>query len=1693
MAGAATVIHAVGSKVWVKDEAESWVKAEVAKLDGEGGTLIVSTEGSGELRKVKPEDAPLQNVDTRGVEDMTRLSYLHEPGVLWNIKTRYDYDDIYTYTGSILIAVNPFAPLPHIYGPHMMDQYRGADLGDLSPHVYAIADAAYRQMRKELKGQSILVSGESGAGKTETSKLIMKYLAYMGGYMDAAGGSSGGAAPGGGRRRAAQSGRSVEEQVLESNPLLEAFGNAKTVRNNNSSRFGKYVEINFNDAGVISGAAIRTYLLERSRVVSVNNPERSYHIFYQLCDGASAEERARWFLKPAPEFAYLNQSTCFEIPGDSNAEEYERTVSAMSKVGIPAEQREAVFATVAAVLHLGNISFVEGPEPDSSKAAPGSAQEHLRAAAKLLGVDPAGLEHALTTRSRVMREGVIVSPLNVRAAVENRDSLAKVVYAKLFDWLVAAVNAAIGEDPSAAASVGVLDIYGFESFEYNDLEQFCINLANEKLQQHFNQHVFKQEQAEYEREQIDWSYIQFVDNQDVLDLIEGRLGVLDLLDEQCRFPTATHKDLAEKLYGTPSVRDSGRFSKPKLSQTAFTIAHYAGPVTYQTENFLDKNKDFVVAEHQALLEASATPFVRELFAGGEPQAEGEGGKASAPRAAFKFNSVGSQFKRQLGELMAQLHTMEPHYVRCVKPNGLNRPGLFENSNVLHQLRCGGVLEAVRISCAGFPSKRPFPDFVDHFWPLAPELYHTPDLDDRAIAEGVLRASGLEGYQLGTSKVFLRAGQMALLDKQRTEKLSAAATLLQRHARGFLARLHYRQAQAAVLRMQAFARGALARKLVRGLREQRAAVVIQTAWRRHQMRQRYQAVVHTITHLQALWRGVAARAAYAEARRERGALVIQSNWRGAVARGEFAALRGAATTLQNAFRVKAAAAELRHLKSEAREAGKLLEDKKVLETKLKEAQATLELVQGQRNELRQEVKELKAALAEAAAVQQAAAADREAALEAARDEAAAQLRAAQEGAAAAQALLAEAQTAAAAEAARVAGDRGELDKQLKVAQDYIQRLMAEKADLDKRFHGMKDELITRLQNACAQRDEARAQVMELDNRLQKAAADAVKQQDETRKAVAAAAAAAASAPPAAAQPAAPPAAAGAPPAAVGPDGAPLANGDGTVLGSMRKQAGAMLQQAPGYARMLGESLGMAGHPDGAGLGGPEHVPGGYDGRPPHLQETELERKTRELQARDPAAPPHSPAPRGRPARAPPPLALTRRRAAASAAAPQAKQAQLIQEKRKQEEERLLAALAAPMGFHKGKPLAALVVFRACLQWRAFQADRTSVFDRIIQVIGSQIERQQDDNACLAYWLTNTVTLLHLLQRNIKPASGSSGSVKRVAAAAGRSIMGGLFGRQPMGGEASIHGGGVGGFRLVEAKYPALLFKQQLDAFVQKIFPMMRDNVKKAITPMLGHCIHTPRGGHGRGGAALTSRRNSGGAALAGGAGGAGAAADAQSKAWGDILAVFDELLAKLRDNHVPKPLVQALFRQLFSFVNVQLFNQLLLRRECCSFSNGEYVKTGLAQVESWIMERGNEWVGESWDELKFIRQAVTFLVIGNKPKKSLDDITRDLCPVLSIQQLYRISTMYWDDKYNTETVSSEVLGRMKQAMVEHSSSASHSFLLDDDSTLPFAANDILAQMDDKDLYVALPVPDALKGGDGGGSWAFLEKELRFSQM
>ncbi|GMI64513.1 myosin XI A [Hibiscus trionum] len=518
--------------------------------------LIEKLKVVAKASNVNPKDPEFPS---SGVEDMTRLAYLHEPGVLQNLKCRFDMNEIYTYTANILIAVNPFQRLPHLYANNMMEKYKGAALGELSPHPFAIADSAYRQMINEKISQAILVSGESGAGKTESTKMLMQYLAFMGG------------------QNSNTEERSVEQKVLESNPVLEAFGNAKTVRNNNSSRFGKFVEIQFNEWGRISGAAIRTYLLERSRVCQVSDPERNYHCFYMLC-AAPAEDVEKYKLGNPRTFHYLNQSNCIDLDVLDDSKEYLETRRAMDVVGINQAEQESIFRVVAGILHLGNVEFAKGKETDAAEPKDVKSRLHLKTVSELFMCDEKSLEDSLVKRIIVTRGESITKALDPDTAALSRDALAKIVYSKLFDWLVEKINISIGQDPKSKFLIGVLDIYGFESFKTNSFEQFCINLTNEKLQQHFNQHVFKMEQEEYKKEEIDWSYIEFVDNQDILDLIEKKPGgIIALLDEACMFPRSTHETFAEKLYQT--FKDHKRFIKPKLARTDFTICHYAGDVS----------------------------------------------------------------------------------------------------------------------------------------------------------------------------------------------------------------------------------------------------------------------------------------------------------------------------------------------------------------------------------------------------------------------------------------------------------------------------------------------------------------------------------------------------------------------------------------------------------------------------------------------------------------------------------------------------------------------------------------------------------------------------------------------------------------------------------------------------------------------------------------------------------------------------------------------------------------------------------------------------------------------------------------------------------------------------------------------------------------------------------------------------------
>ncbi|MBA0569840.1 hypothetical protein Golob_003541 [Gossypium lobatum] len=1549
----------IGSHVWVEDPGLAWIGGEVIRINGNeihvktvhGKTVVTN------ISKAFPKDT---EAPPGGVDDMTKLSYLHEPGVLQNLATRYELNEIYTYTGNILIAVNPFQRLPHLYDTHMMEQYKGATFGELSPHVFAVGDAAYRAMINEGKSNSILVSGESGAGKTETTKMLMRYLAFLGG-------------------RSGVEGHTVEQQVLESNPVLEAFGNAKTVRNNNS-RCALVIDIE------------------------------------------------RYKLGSPKTFHYLNQSSCYELDGVNDAHEYLATRRAMDIVGINDEEQESIFRVVAAILHLGNINFAKGKEIDSSVVKDEKSRFHLNMTAELLRCDAQSLEDALIKRVMVTPEEIITRSLDPENAVASRDALAKTVYSRLFDWLVDKINVSIGQDPNSKSIIGVLDIYGFESFKCNSFEQFCINFTNEKLQQHFNQHVFKMEQEEYTKEEINWSYIEFVDNQDVLDLIEKKPGgIIALLDEawyaalvnnswfkmiliydrliylvlyfllffplancscayfhQCSmFPKSTHETFAQKLYQT--FKNNKRFIKPKLSRTDFTISHYAGEVTYQANQFLDKNKDYVVAEHQALLTASECSFVRSLF----PPLPEESSKSS------KFSSIGSRFKLQLQSLMETLSATEPHYIRCVKPNNVLKPAIFENFNVIQQLRCGGVLEAIRISCAGYPTRRTFYDFLNRFGLLSPDVLEG-NYDDKVACQLILDKKGLKGYQVGKTKIFLRAGQMAELDARRAEVLGNAARTIQRQIRTYIARKEFISLRGAAISLQSYLRGNMARKIYDELRREAGALNIQKNLRRHIDRKSYLTMRKSAIILQTGLRSMTARNEFRFRKQTKAAIIIQAHWRCYQAYSYYKSLQMAVLVSQCGWRCRVARRELRKLKMAARETGALKAAKDKLEKRVEELTWRLQLEKRLRTDLEetkaQEIAKLQDALHEMQSQVEEAKSmvikEREAARKAIEEappvvketpvivqdtEKINSLTSEVEKLKAL--LLAEKQTAKEAKQAHATEQAKNVDltkkleddgKKVDQLQDSVQRFVTNSMILKINslvdhycFSRISYDYIASFINFLFFpwfRLEEKLSNLESENQV-------LRQQALS----------------------------------MSPTGRALAARPKTTI----------FQRTPENGNVVNEEIKKA---------------------LPNPQLTETEEKPQKS----------------------------------------------LNEKQQENQELLIKCISQDLGFSGGKPVAACLIYKSLLHWRSFEVERTSIFDRIIQTIGASIE-VADNNDLLSYWLSNSSTLLLLLQRTLK-ASGAASLTPQRRRSTSASLFGrmsqvgitfkGLRGSPQTAGFSFLNGrllGGLDDLRQVEAKYPALLFKQQLTAFLEKIYGMIRDNLKKEISPVLASCIQAPR----------TSR-----ASLGKGRSQANAVAQQALIAhWQSIVKTLNNYLKTMRANYVPSFLICKVFTQTFSFINVQLFNSLLLRRECCSFSNGEYVKAGLAELEQWCHDATEEFAGSAWDELRHIRQAVGFLVIHQKPKKTLKEITNDLCPVLSIQQLYRISTMYWDDKYGTHSVSSDVIASMRVKMTEDSNNAvSSSFLLDDDSSIPFSMDDISKSMLQTEVAEIDP-PPLLRGHSG----------------
>jgi myosin-5 len=810
-------------------------------------------------------------------------------------------------------------------------------------------------MLRDQKNQTIVVSGESGAGKTVSAKYIMRYFATRESPDNP-----------GRRRGKADSMSETEEQILATNPIMEAFGNAKTTRNDNSSRFGKYIEILFNKQTDIIGAKIRVYLLERSRLVFQPLKERNYHVFYQLIAGATDAERAELSLKPVEEFSYLNQGSAPVIDGVDDKAEFNATRESLTKVGVPPETQAGIWRLLGALLHIGDIK-ITATRTDSNLSPDEPA---LVKACGLLGIDANSFAKWTVKKQLITRGEKIVSNLTQQSAIVVRDSVAKFIYSSMFDWLVERTNESLATEQILAQAqtfIGVLDIYGFEHFAKNSFEQFCINYANEKLQQEFNAHVFKLEQEEYVREKIDWQFIDFADNQPCIDLIEGKLGVLSLLDEESRLPMGSDEQFVTKLHHNFSGDKHKFYKKPRFGKSSFTVCHYAVDVTYESDGFIEKNRDTVPDEHMEVLKASSNKFLLEVLdvaalirekETASTQSAKPGATMSAGRriAVNRKPTLGGIFKASLIELMHTINSTDVHYIRCIKPNEAKAAWQFDGPMVLSQLRACGVLETVRISCAGYPTRWTYEEFALRYYMLVRSNAWTPEIRDMAsailkMALGAGKNDGTDKYQMGLTKIFFRAGMLAFLENLRTARLNDAAIMIQKNLRAKYYRRIYLEMREAVVSVQSLARGFMARERADEARQVKAATTIQRVWRGSKVRKEFLIIRKSVIAFQAQAKGRLLRQAIMDRQWLRAALICQRSWRSQRMMREWREKRKSVVVIQKLWRGKQARKQYKVLRAESRD---LKNISYKLENKVVELTQTLGSMKEQNKSLKSQV-------------------------------------------------------------------------------------------------------------------------------------------------------------------------------------------------------------------------------------------------------------------------------------------------------------------------------------------------------------------------------------------------------------------------------------------------------------------------------------------------------------------------------------------------------------------------------------------------------------------------------------------------------------------------------------------------------------------------------------------------------------------
>ncbi|KAF4087863.1 hypothetical protein AMELA_G00076180 [Ameiurus melas] len=778
---AQTRIFDMKKECFVCDPEEEYIKATIISRDGDKVTCNTSKGSTVTVKEcdVHPQNPPKFDK----IEDMAMFTFLHEPAVLFNLKERYAAWMIYTYSGLFCVTVNPYKWLP-VYNQEVVGAYRGKKRTEAPPHIFSISDNAYQYMLADRENQSVLITGESGAGKTVNTKRVIQYFASI-----AAGGTA--------KKDTCDKKGTLEDQIIQCNPALEAFGNAKTIRNDNSSRFGKFIRIHFGATGKLASADIETYLLEKSRVTFQLKAERDYHVFYQILSQRKPELLEMLLITANPyDYAFISQGET-QVASIDDGDELMGTDEAFDVLGFTQEEKNSIYKLVGAIMHFGNMKFKQKQREEQAEA---DGTEDADKSSYLMGLNSADLIKALChPRVKVGNEWVTKGQ-SVQQVYYAVGALSKSVYEKMFLWMVVRINQSLETKQPRQYFIGVLDIAGFEIFDYNTFEQLCINFTNEKLQQFFNHHMFVLEQEEYKKEGIEWEFIDFgMDLQACIDLIEKPMGIMSILEEECMFPKASDTTFKAKLYDN-HLGKSANFQKPRIvkgkPEAHFSLVHYAGIVDYNIFNWLVKNKDPLNETVVGLYQKSTMKLLSILFANyAAADAESSGKTKEKKKKGSSFQTVSALHRENLNKLMTNLRSTHPHFVRCIIPNETKTPGAMDNPIVMHQLRCNGVLEGIRICRKGFPNRVLYGDFKQRYRILNPAAIPEGQfIDSRKGAEKLLGSLDIDHsqYKFGHTKVFFKAGLLGLLEEMRDDRLSLIITGIQARVRGLLSRMDFQK-------------------------------------------------------------------------------------------------------------------------------------------------------------------------------------------------------------------------------------------------------------------------------------------------------------------------------------------------------------------------------------------------------------------------------------------------------------------------------------------------------------------------------------------------------------------------------------------------------------------------------------------------------------------------------------------------------------------------------------------------------------------------------------------------------------------------------------------------------------------------------------------------------------------------------------